>query len=541
MTILHWLSDRLRSVVTVYAHTLGRTGTGFVVSADGHLLTAAHCVVDDSDVPAGGTHESETDITVAFRDGGTMHADLIGFDMHADVAVLRLEQHSVLRLWSIPVRRHTYPQPGDVCVIVGNISDQDPRSVAVGTVRNGRWHDPYGRSLLSTVLTDVATGAGTSGGPILDAAGYVVALHTAAYGSRPYVCASCGESFRSTTDRAWHTQRSECVAGGDTGPGEDVVGTTTQLGGGVAAPLLWLIYRAILVRGTGSVVPRSVLPCTTIPCVPGNVRRIRAALGGARWVQPPVVGWCVVRSGGGLEVGDVVVAADGGLSAVPDAVWLLPPGSACAVHVVRRNQDSPVMYTVTTQMLPDTYDVAHGQIQSYTTKDPRYEYQFIHAVNSKLKIRYLRIETPKEWFVAGPNWFSKASNRIIFERDANATKPLCFFVTALRKKTANDRTAKDWITCDMIWCIAPGTVVNNIPIKMRGDELKYAFATLMVRAFKSSGTLNVRNRYDVFAFIEERATYLGEVKKVQAPYLYEHVEALWRPSEVNQIISRQLK
>ena len=128
-----------------------------MVSADGHLLAAAHCVVDDSDVPAGGTHESETDITVAFRDSGTMHADLIGFDMHADVAVLRLEQHSVLRLWSIPVRRHTYPQPGDVCVIVGNISDQDPRSVAVGTVRNGRWHDPYGRSLLSTVLTDVAT------------------------------------------------------------------------------------------------------------------------------------------------------------------------------------------------------------------------------------------------------------------------------------------------------------------------------------------------------------------------------------------------
>ena len=50
---IHWLDDCLQSVTTVHARTLGRTGTGFVVSADGHLLTAAHCVVDDSGVPNG--------------------------------------------------------------------------------------------------------------------------------------------------------------------------------------------------------------------------------------------------------------------------------------------------------------------------------------------------------------------------------------------------------------------------------------------------------------------------------------------------------
>ena len=323
-TRLPWLSERLRSVVTVHAPTLGRTGTGFVVSADGHLLTAAHCVVDDSSVPFGGEHETEEDITVAFHDGGTYSVQLVGFDMHADVAVLRLPP-DVRLLSPIPVRRHTYPQPGDTCVVVGNIFGQDPRSVAVGAVRNGRWKDPHGLSLLSTVLTDVATGAGTSGGPILDTAGHVVALHTAAYGAPPHVCTTCGRPFRSVEDVQWHQEQQESCA---TGVGVRTAATpspgTTQLGGGVASKMLWSIYQAIL---------RNEEP------------------------SAPLVKWTVCRGIG------TITHIDGqptGPGTVHDVTWFLGPGTVVVRYAGRDDTIEPLV------PLPPTLDVAVGSIQTFT-------------------------------------------------------------------------------------------------------------------------------------------------------------------------------
>ena len=319
----HTIHDCLQSVVTVT--TLGRTGTGFVVSADGHLLTTAHCVVDDS---VGGRYVQGRVITVAFRGGGTASAVLVGFDMHADVAVLRLSQYASLPR-PIPVRRHTHPAPGDTCVVVGNIFGQDPRSVSVGTVRNGRWHDPLGLSLLSTVLTDVATGAGTSGGPILDTAGHVVALHTAAYGGGvPGV--RLGHPLRVRSPRAGPPDR------------------TTMLGGGVASPMLWRIYEAIRCSG-GSSLPKHVLPCVTLP-------------------RPAGIQVLSVPPGGVLRVGDLVRSVDGvpvgaGHASVHDCTWLHGPGPCTLVvddHSGGRRVVSPVLVP-----LPASRDVAVGRVQSY--------------------------------------------------------------------------------------------------------------------------------------------------------------------------------
>ena len=351
MPHIPWLHDRLQSVVTVHAHTLGRTGTGFVVSADGYLLTAAHCVVDDAAVPGGGEHDHESEITVAFHSGATSVAVLVGFDMHADVAVLCLSS-GPLPL-SMPVRRHTYPRPGDTCVVVGNIFGQDPRSIAVGAVRNGRWKDPHGLSLLSTVLTDVATGAGTSGGPILDTAGYVVALHTAAYGSTPPVDPVSGQAYRSL-DEAQQPMGS------------------TQLGGGLASPMLWRIYEEIRANPARGLT-KHTLPCTVIPCVPGNVGRIRRALGGgAGWSLPATGGYCVTaHTARGLVAGDVVVAVGGTRvtasdpASLHDATWL--QDGTLSVEVLR---GGTIVCVPGVQLvpLPAALDVAVGYTQFAFTR-----------------------------------------------------------------------------------------------------------------------------------------------------------------------------
>ena len=360
-TRLPWLIGRLRSVVTVHAHQLGRTGTGFVVSVDGYLLTAAHCVVDDSCVPTGGRHEPDEDITVACHDGGTYSVELVGFDMHADVAVLRLPVGNVRRLSPIPVRRHTYPTSGDTCVVVGNIFGQDPRSVAVGAVRNGRWQDPHGLSLLSTVLTDVVTGAGTSGGPILDAAGYVVGLHAAAYGSTPPVDPVSEQVFRNLDD--WLAQAND-----DEAQQPMVSAGSTQLGGGLASPMLWRIYEEICANPTRGLTKRT-LPCTVTPCVPGNVGRIRRALGkDAGWSLPVTAGgYCVTaHTDNGLAAGDVVVSVSGtrvglpGLASLHDVTWL--QHGTTSVEVLRGGASRWVP-DVQLVPLPAALDVAAGYTQ----------------------------------------------------------------------------------------------------------------------------------------------------------------------------------
>ena len=405
-TRLPWLSERLRSVVTVHAPTLGRTGTGFVVSADGHLLTAAHCVVDDSRVPAGGEHEPEEDITAVFHDGCTYSVQLVGFDMHADVAVLRLPP-DVRVPPPIPVRRHTYPRPGDACVVVGNVFGQDPRSVAIGAVRNGRWKDPHGLSLLSTVLTDVATGAGTSGGPILDAAGHVVALHTAAYGARPHVCSHCDRMFSSAVDLQLHRVTTGSYAYTVDAPGVEPPKCTTQLGGGVASPVLWRIYLAILSSGR-DVLTRSTLPCTVIPCVPANLHRIRNALGDQAW-WPTTSGYCVIRSEDQrLRAGDVIIRTNSTCVAVEsslhDAVWLLVPGTTCVVHV-RRRTDSVKVPGVELVGFDSGQDVAVGQVQATVATSLKKSFVFTRCtiITDKNKTKtevWYRHKSPHEWTLA---------------------------------------------------------------------------------------------------------------------------------------------
>ena len=326
---LPWLSERLRSVATVHSPTLGRTGTGFVVSSNGHLLTAAHCVVGGSAVPADEDHDSESTTTVAFNNGDTVRAELVGFDMHADVAVLRLPLG--FRPPPIPVRLHTYPQPGDTCIVIGNIFGQDPRSVAVGAVRNGRWKDPRGLSLLSTVLTDVATGSGTSGGPILDAAGYVVALHTAAYG---------GHEGAESPD-----------------------GATTQLGGGVASPMLHQIVSAIRAASatgpTPAVPDRYVLPCDTRPTT-GVLSPPLAGRSGCR----------VLEDHHPFEQGDVIYRVQGqvvgpgmGDATPADVTWLRGPGT-CRVDVRRAGREDIRLPEVGLVRVGPALDQARGAVQS---------------------------------------------------------------------------------------------------------------------------------------------------------------------------------
>ncbi len=142
-------------------------GSGFIVSADGRILTNAHVV------------EGADSVRVTLRDGRTLEGRVIGSDPVTDVAAIAVETESELP--TVRFGRSAQLVPGDWAIAIGNplglnhtvtvgiVSALDRSSAEVG-IRNKR---------VRFIQTDAAINPGNSGGPLLDAAGNVVGINTA--------------------------------------------------------------------------------------------------------------------------------------------------------------------------------------------------------------------------------------------------------------------------------------------------------------------------------------------------------------------------
>jgi putative serine protease PepD len=144
-------------------------GTGILLSADGKVLTNAHVVAN------------ATSITVTLpRETTPRTAELIGADTAADVAVLQLtDAHG---LTPAPLGDSTRLAVGDDVVAIGNALALDGGpTVTSGIVSAlGRSIDTENGTLSGLIQTDAAISSGNSGGPLVNAAGQVVGLNTAA-------------------------------------------------------------------------------------------------------------------------------------------------------------------------------------------------------------------------------------------------------------------------------------------------------------------------------------------------------------------------
>jgi len=145
-------------------------GTGFVLSADGFIVTNDHVV------------DGATDISVAFSDGSTAPAEVVAADPNADLAVLRVDRRG---LTPLPLGSSSALQVGDQLVAIGNALDLSGEpTVTTGIVSaTGRsLTEPNGVQLVDLIQTDTAINPGNSGGPLLNAAGEVVGINTAVAG-----------------------------------------------------------------------------------------------------------------------------------------------------------------------------------------------------------------------------------------------------------------------------------------------------------------------------------------------------------------------
>ena len=155
--------DRASSAV-VEIRSGNATGTGFVIDAEGHVVTNQH-VVDDAET-----------VTVAFAKGGDEQARVIATDPSTDLAVLQvdLDGHDVRPL---ELDRSAQVKVGDQVYAIGNPFGLE-RSLTAGIVSAvGRQiQSPNGFTIDNAIQTDAPVNQGNSGGPLLDAAGNVIGV-----------------------------------------------------------------------------------------------------------------------------------------------------------------------------------------------------------------------------------------------------------------------------------------------------------------------------------------------------------------------------
>ena len=152
-----------------YQTTSAASGSGFIYSADGYILTNYH-VVEDSN-----------SITVSLYDGGNYPAKLVGYDAGNDVAVLKIEAEN---LSPVILGDSSNMKVGDSVVAIGNPLGELTFSLTSGSVsamdRNITMSSGTTMNLLQT---DCAINSGNSGGALFNLYGEVIGITNAKYSS----------------------------------------------------------------------------------------------------------------------------------------------------------------------------------------------------------------------------------------------------------------------------------------------------------------------------------------------------------------------
>ncbi|NMA99260.1 MAG: Do family serine endopeptidase [Phyllobacteriaceae bacterium] len=138
-------------------------GSGFIISADGYVVTNNHVVSD------------ATKVTVIMEDGTEQVAEVVGSDERTDLAVLKIEGDDL----PFVSFEEEESRVGDWVVAVGNPFGLGG-TVTVGVI-SGSGRDIGGSNYGDFLQIDAAVNTGNSGGPAFNTKGEVVGVNTAIY------------------------------------------------------------------------------------------------------------------------------------------------------------------------------------------------------------------------------------------------------------------------------------------------------------------------------------------------------------------------
>ena len=152
-----------------YQTTSAASGSGFVFSDDGYILTNFH-VVEDSSA-----------ITVSLYDGTTYDAKLIGYDESNDVAVLKVEAENLV---PVVLGNSDNVNVGDSVIAIGNPLGELTFSLTSGSISaKDREITMSTGATMRLMQTDCAINSGNSGGALFNLYGEVIGITNAKYSS----------------------------------------------------------------------------------------------------------------------------------------------------------------------------------------------------------------------------------------------------------------------------------------------------------------------------------------------------------------------
>ncbi len=155
-----------------FSQQVAGLGSGFLISADGYVLTNDHV--------AGNAKE----ITITLTSGKQYKASLVGTDQITDIALLKIDGKD---LPYIPLGTSDDVLVGEWVIALGNpfglFDINDKPTVTVGVVSNTgvKLEAQDGRVYRDMIQTDAAINSGNSGGPLLNALGEVIGVNSVIY------------------------------------------------------------------------------------------------------------------------------------------------------------------------------------------------------------------------------------------------------------------------------------------------------------------------------------------------------------------------
>ena len=141
-------------------------GSGFIVRADGYVLTNCHVV------------EGAKTLNVTLNNGEEYTAEVIGSDADFDVAVLKIDAEN---LPTVKLGDSDLLRVGDQVAAIGNPLGELTLSMTVGYISALDREINTDGTPINMLQTDVAINSGNSGGPLFDMKGNVIGITTAKY------------------------------------------------------------------------------------------------------------------------------------------------------------------------------------------------------------------------------------------------------------------------------------------------------------------------------------------------------------------------
>ena len=152
-----------------YPTTSAASGSGFILSSDGYVVTNYHVI------------EDATSVKVATYSGESYDATIVGYDQSNDLAVLKMDANN---LSCVTVGDSDKMNVGDSVVAIGNPLGELTFSLTAGSVSALSREVTMSNGIsMDLIQTDCAINSGNSGGALFNMYGEVIGITNAKYSS----------------------------------------------------------------------------------------------------------------------------------------------------------------------------------------------------------------------------------------------------------------------------------------------------------------------------------------------------------------------